>query len=654
MVGGCMLCVFIRVWLGLFVLCSLSWSMIPLLYAQNNGLPDIALTRYVSGFDKPVHITNAGDGSQRLFVVEQEGLIRIVKNKTLLPKPFLDISARVSCCGERGLLSVAFPPGYANKGYFYVNYTNNDGNTVVARYRVTTDPDIANPNSEEIILAIDQPFSNHNGGQLAFGPDGYLYIGMGDGGSGGDPQDNGQRPDTFLGKLLRIDVESGASPYAVPPTNPFFQNRTYRREVWAFGLRNPWRFSFDRQTGDLYLGDVGQGAYEEIDVQPNSSPGGENYGWRIMEGNHCYASNTCTQSGLTLPVVEYDHSQGNCSVTGGVVYRGQQFPRLQGVYFYGDYCSGIIWALKISSSAPQSRRVLDTSFNISTFGEDDAGEAYLADLSGGVIYHITDANSPSGADLRVSLSDAPDPVVVNTNLTYSLTITNNGPSSTANVKISTTLPSGTTFVSATASQGSCSGTATVTCQLNTLANGATATVTVVVAPTATGGLSLTAATSGDESDPTSGNNSATAVTTVSSSAPPSPTPPPTPPPTTEGPDFTGTWQGVTQSCKGSGASQKCKLKGTLVVQNQGSQNASSASVQLYLSGNSTFEAGDTSLASTTTSALKRGKTKKRKLKVTLPTGSNASGLFVIAVIDSAQGVAERNESNNSVNFGPIP
>jgi len=641
--------VLIRVCLWWIVLCSLSWGTIPLLYAQNNGLPDIALTRYVGGFDKPVHITNAGDGSQRLFVVEQEGLIRIIKNKTLLTKPFLDISARVSCCGERGLLSVAFPLGYANKGYFYVNYTNNDGNTVVARYRVTSDPDVANPNSEEVILTIDQPFSNHNGGQLAFGPDGYLYIGMGDGGSEGDPQNNGQRPDTLLGKLLRIDVESGTSPYAVPPTNPFFQNRTYRREVWAFGLRNPWRFSFDRQTGDLYIGDVGQDSYEEIDVQLRSSPGGENYGWRIMEGNHCFASTTCSQSGLTLPVVEYDHSQRNCSVTGGVVYRGQQFSRLQGVYFYGDYCSGIIWALKITSSTLQSKRLLDTSFAISTFGEDETGEAYLADYSSGVIYRITDANSPTGADLSVSISDAPDPVVVNAKLTYSLAITNSGPSSTAGVQISTTLPSGVTFVSATASQGSCSGAATVTCQLNTLASGAAATVTVVVTPTATGGLSLTATISGNESDPSANNNTATAVTTVSSSAPP-----PSPsPPSVEGPDFTGIWQNISQNCKGSGASQKCKLKGTFVVQNLGTQNASSASVQFYLSSNSTVEAGDALLASSTTSALKKGKNKKRTLKVTLPTGSNASGQFVIAVIDPEHSVTERNESNNSVSSGPI-
>src|SRR4030095_15339060 len=260
-------------------------------------------------------------------VVEQEGRIRIVKSQTLLSTPFLDISARVSCCGERGLLSVAFPPNYANKGHFYVNYTNNDGNTVIARYRVTSDPDVANLNSEEILLTIEQPFANHNGGQIAFGPDGYLYIGMGDGGSAGDPQGNGQRPETLLGKLLRIDVESGMTPYAVPSNNPFVQSRFYHGEIWALGLRNPWRFSFDRQTGDLYLGDVGQGSYEEINFQSRASFGGENYGWNIMEGKHCFNSDSCNQTGLVLPIVEYSHSEG-CSVTGGVVYRGQQYPRL--------------------------------------------------------------------------------------------------------------------------------------------------------------------------------------------------------------------------------------------------------------------------------------------------------------------------------------
>jgi uncharacterized repeat protein (TIGR01451 family) len=625
----------------------LLWGTSHSLYAQSSLPSDqlITLTRHVTGFDNPVHITHAGDGSQRLFVVEQEGRIRIVKNQTLLSIPFLDISARVSCCGERGLLSVAFPPNYANKGHFYVNYTNNDGNTVIARYRVTSDPDVANLNSEEILLTIEQPFANHNGGQIAFGPDGYLYIGMGDGGSVGDPQGNGQRPETLLGKLLRIDVESGVTPYAVPTNNPFVQSQFYRGEIWALGLRNPWRFSFDRQTGDLYLGDVGQGSHEEINFQSRASFGGENYGWNIMEGKHCFNSNSCNQTGLVLPIVEYSHSEG-CSVTGGVVYRGQQYPRLQGLYFYGDYCSGTIWGLKVTSTAVQQGLLLDSGYSISTFGEDEAGETYVADHGGGTIYRITDPNAPSGADLTLSVTDAPDPVVVNNELTYSATITNNGPSSTAGVQMNISLPAGATFVSVSSSQGSCTGTATVNCQLNTFANGAKATVTLVLKPTATGGLSLTVSVSGSEPDPGADNNTVTSVTSVSSNQP-SPQP-------IDGPDFTGSWQSITQSCKGSGVTQKCKLKGTVVVENRGTQKADSSALRFYLSDNSAFDAGDTLLASTTTSSIKIGKAKKKKLKVTLPIGSNASGQYVIAVLDPVNSEAERNESNNAVSSGSVP
>lgn len=642
----------IQLWLFLCFAIVLSWGTPFSLYAQNDGPSDqiaIALTPYVGGFDRPVHITHAGDGSQRLFVVEQEGVIRVVKNRALRNTPFLDITTRVSCCGEQGLLSLAFPPNYVGKGYFYVNYTNNDGGTVIARYRVTANPDVANPNSEEIILTIEQPFSNHNGGQIAFGSDGYLYIGMGDGGSGGDPQGHGQRPETLLGKMLRIDVESGVRPYAIPTNNPFVQSRFYRGEIWALGLRNPWRFSFDRQQGDLYIGDVGQGNYEEIDFQQAKSGGGENYGWNIMEGQHCFNSNSCNQTGLVLPIVEYDHAEG-CSVTGGVVYRGQQYPRLQGVYFYGDYCSGNIWGLKVTFPSFQSGRLLDSSHTISTFGEDEAGEVYLADHDDGDIYRITDPNAPAGADLALSVTDAPDPVVVNSELIYSATITNNGPESTTGVQMSALLPASLTFVSASASQGSCTGTTTVNCQLNTLASGEKATVTLIVKPTATGGLSLTINVSGTVTDPTSGNNAAAPVTTVSPTSPPPPPPPSSP---VDGPDFTGAWQRVTQSCKGSGATQKCKLKGTVVVENRGTQKAESSTLQFYLSGNATFDTGDTLLASTTTSSIKINKTKKKKLKVTLPSGSDASGQFVIAMIDPTNSVAERNEGNNSISAGVI-
>lgn len=362
--------------------------------------PQISLVKRFSGLTQPVHITHAGDGSGRLFFVEQPGRIRVSRGGTLLPVPFLDIVSRVSCCGERGLLSVAFPPGYGSKRYFYVDYTDTAGNTVISRFRLGADADVADPGSEQIVLTIAQPYSNHNGGQLAFGPDGYLYVGMGDGGSGGDPQNNAQSPTSLLGKILRIDVESGAAPYAVPVSNPFAGRAGYRGEIWALGLRNPWRFSFDRRTGDLFIGDVGQNRYEEVDFQPAGDPGGENYGWRIMEAGHCYDPNPCDQTGLAQPVFEYDHSQG-CSVTGGFVYRGSLYPRMQGVYFFADYCSGRLWGLRRDGSSWQSTQLLDSPYTVSTFGEDEAGNVYLADYGRGDVYQVTDPGAMAGYVYRV-------------------------------------------------------------------------------------------------------------------------------------------------------------------------------------------------------------------------------------------------------------
>jgi len=348
--------------------------------------PDIALKLGVSGLNQPTHITNAGDGSGRLFVTEQRGRILLIRGGVIAVKPFLDISGRVSCCGERGLLSVVFPRGYAEKKYFYVNYTNRSGDTIVARYRVTRDPDLADPNSEEVVLTVEQPYANHNGGQLAYGPDGYLYIGMGDGGSAGDPHDNAQDPSSLLGKMLRIDVESGKRPYAVPRDNPFVNNKTYRPEIWSVGLRNPWRFSFDRKTGDLFIADVGQNKYEEIHFE-KAGTGGRNYGWNVMEGLHCFKSDNCDRKGLVLPVAEYDHSQG-CSVTGGLVYRGGRSPGLQGIYFYGDFCSGKIWGLRQSADGWENRMLRDSGLALSTFGEDEAGELFAADYGRGNLYRI--------------------------------------------------------------------------------------------------------------------------------------------------------------------------------------------------------------------------------------------------------------------------
>ncbi|MBK5275970.1 MAG: PQQ-dependent sugar dehydrogenase [Desulfuromonadales bacterium] len=345
----------------------------------------ISLTRVAGGFSQPVAITNAGDGSNRLFVVEQGGTVKIMRNGVVAPAAFLNITSLVTPTGgEQGLLGLAFPPGFAARGTFYVNYTNRTavGNTVVARFGLGASADIANPNSRQELLTIVQPFTNHNGGQLAFGPDSLLYIGTGDGGSGGDPLGNGQSLTTLLGKLLRIDVLGTAAPYAIPAGNPF------ANEILAYGLRNPWRFSFDRLTGDLYLADVGQNLVEEVNFQPAGSGVGANYGWNVMEGSSCFANPSCSSAGLTLPVAEYRHGSGDCSVTGGYVYRGSN-PSLRGVYLYGDFCSGRIWGLRRSGSTWENRLLNDTPFLISTFGEDEAGELYLADYGSGDIYRIT-------------------------------------------------------------------------------------------------------------------------------------------------------------------------------------------------------------------------------------------------------------------------
>jgi glucose/arabinose dehydrogenase len=347
----------------------------------------IRLDHIVGGLVQPTYLTHAQD--TRLFVVEQAGVVRIVDDGQLLADPYLDIRDRVnSAAFERGLLSIAFHPDYQQNGRVYVNYTDLQGATVVSRFQVYPDnPNVADPSSEAIVIRIEQPYANHNGGQLQFGPDGYLYIGMGDGGSAGDPQNNGQNPSTLLGTLLRIDVD-GAEPYETPPDNPFLLSGGGREEIWAIGLRNPWRFSFDRNNSDLYVADVGQSTWEEINYQAAGSMGGQNYGWNSLEGAHCYLINGCQTAGMTMPVAEYSHVEGGCSVTGGYVYRGQRFPGLNGNYLLGDYCSGIIWSL-----FPQDDRnwllnpLLDSDIRISSFGEDAYGELYVLD-HGGNVYQI--------------------------------------------------------------------------------------------------------------------------------------------------------------------------------------------------------------------------------------------------------------------------
>jgi glucose/arabinose dehydrogenase len=356
--------------------------------------------------DRPavVDIRNAGDGSGRLYLVEQAGRIWVIENGEELDAPFLDLRDRVATGGERGLLSLAFPPDYRHTGAFYTWYTNLDGDTVLSRFRRSTDPDQALASSEEIILTVAQPRSNHNGGQIQFGTDGYLYLGIGDGGGAGDPDGLAQNPTSLLGKLIRIDVDPAHGTYAVPPDNPFI-GEPLRDEIWALGLRNPWRMAFDPLLGDLYIADVGQNRFEEINVQGALDGGGQNYGWNRMEGEECFQSG-CDTRDLVLPVGGYDHGQG-CSVTGGVVYRGSAYPDLHGRYLFGDYCTGTIWGLRREAD-DWRQDVLDNSgFSILTFGAGEDGSVYLSAAGRGV-FRLSDGEPVSEPPFSVNagLNDA--------------------------------------------------------------------------------------------------------------------------------------------------------------------------------------------------------------------------------------------------------
>ncbi len=339
------------------------------------------------GLTRPLAVASSGDG--RLFVVEQGGRVRVVKDGVLAGRPFLDLSDRVSRGGERGLLGLAFAPDFTSSGRLYVTYTDLRGASVLERFTVEAGADRVEPGTGAVLLRVDQPYANHNGGGLVFGPDGYLYWGLGDGGSAGDPQGNGQDPATLLGTILRLDVAGdGAAP---APGNPFLGRPGARPEVFLYGLRNPWRFSFDRATGDLYIGDVGQNAFEEIDRIPAGTGGGQNLGWNVMEGERCYRPpQGCRTEGLTLPIVSYPHEPGwGTSVTGGYVYRGTAIPSLKGAYLFADFGSGRLWSARPSSGdAWQVELVLDTGGNVAAFGEDDAGELLLADYGRGIVYRL--------------------------------------------------------------------------------------------------------------------------------------------------------------------------------------------------------------------------------------------------------------------------
>jgi glucose/arabinose dehydrogenase len=357
------------------------------------AIPVVAPVTYAQGLTRPTTIAAPADtADKRLFVTEAQGTIRIIAaNGTLAAQPLLDIKSKVlDDQGERGMLGLALHPDFKKNGFFYVNYIDKDSNTIISRWHVPAQTGVADPNSEKVLIKVKQPYPNHNGGMLLFGPDGYLYAALGDGGSGGDPQNRAQNKNELFGKILRIDVNHG-DPYAIPASNPFKGVASAKGEVWDFGLRNPWRFSFDRTTGDMLIGDVGQDKYEEIDFQ-KAGKGGINFGWRCQEGLHDYNTDGCQPANkYTAPVIEYDHSDKRCSVTGGYIYRGTKYPAMAGKYFYADLCSGQLYYAVQSASKWQPTLAASTQLQISSFGQDSSGELYAADVKTGIIYRLTDS-----------------------------------------------------------------------------------------------------------------------------------------------------------------------------------------------------------------------------------------------------------------------
>jgi glucose/arabinose dehydrogenase len=365
---------------------------------------DLTLTQ-VTDLGDVVDIKHANDGSQRLFLLQQNGVVRILSDGQLLPEPFIDISNQVRSGGEQGLLSLDFAPNFSTTGRFYLYYSNLAGDTVLSRFIAQNNT--ANPITEEILLVFDQPAANHNGGRLEFGPDNMLYLGLGDGGGAGDPQANAQNRQTLLGKIIRLDVENSQTGFNIPADNPFVNDANTRSEIWALGLRNPWRMTFDGLTGDLYIADVGQAEFEEVNFQPANSTGGENYGWNIMEATSCFNASSCDNTDLIMPVSSYDHSDGDCSITGGQVYRGSDYADLVGRYLYGDICTGRIWSLKKTQNSWQVERLRDAGIGAGmfTFGEDERGDVYLSTAGG--VFLVSDGapiQAPSTIPIDGSLS----------------------------------------------------------------------------------------------------------------------------------------------------------------------------------------------------------------------------------------------------------
>ncbi len=473
----------------------------------------LAVFPILDGLNQPLFATHAADGSGRLFVVEKPGTIRVIVGGRLRAAPFLDVRPLVQSFGyEQGLLGLAFHPRSSENGRFFITYTGLDGTNTLAEYRVSADPNLADPSSGRVLFAVPDPFENHNGGMLAFGRDGFLYVGMGDGGDIGDPHDNAQNRRSLLGKILRLDVDSG-TPYAIPPGNPFAGRVDARGEIWAYGLRNPWRFSFDRVSGDLYIGDVGQTAYEELNLQSAGSPGVENYGWDVMEGLHCYPrERDCDRDGLKRPLIEYSHDVG-CSITGGYVYRGQSMAALFGSYLYGDFCEGFIWSVREGErGAWEPVLLLDTDIQISSFGEDEAGELYLVDL-GGRLYRLAHPTAPPTQILPPLTDDAATPTLV------PATASPTSPPPTA-TETETATPTETASPTATVETPTSSPTPTA--ELATATSTETPTRTPTVTPTVASTVTPTA--SPTETPPTPSQ------TPPSTHASPAASPPTAPPP----------------------------------------------------------------------------------------------------------------------------
>jgi uncharacterized repeat protein (TIGR01451 family) len=535
----------------------------PLGPLDQNPPSDFFQSLITSGLSSPVAITTPPDGTNRLFITEQPGVISFWNGSALIE--FMDIQNIVNFGGEQGLLSTAFHPDYANNGYFYVYFTNNNGDNEVDRFNVMSgDPNKGDPASRVIILPIAHPGqSNHNGGQLQFGPDGYLYIGTGDGGGGGDPDENGQDINALLGKILRIDVGDGTPPYSIPPDNPYAGGTPGLDEIWAIGVRNPWRYGFDRVTGDQIIADVGQDSWEEVDFQAFGTPGGVNWGWDDREGAHCFEPMSgCQTAGRTDPIMEYSHNFG-CSVSGGYRYRGTAIPQIYGKYFLGDYCSGSVWQSTQSGNGSWSLgNSLSTGFNISGFGEDANGEMYIINLNGAV-YKFTGTD----ANLALTVTDNPDPVFQNTTLTYTLTVTNNGPKTANSVVLVDELPASVTFISS--SNGNCvHNNGIVTCNLNNMNNGASIQFTIDVMPTTLGPINNYTIVSANENDPDSTNNSDTETTQVIA--------------------LTGTELALTKSDSVDPVPVGGNLSYTIQVTNNGPEDATGVTVTDTLPGTVTF------------------------------------------------------------------